>query len=44
MEETMRKKVRKGCANVIANAVRQIALTSLDSLRPVAIELEITVM
>lgn len=33
----MRKKVRKGCANVIANAVRQIALTSLDSLRPVAI-------
>ena len=34
---TMRKKVRKGCANVIANAVRQIALTSLDSLRPVAI-------
>ena len=37
MEETMRKKVRKGCANVIANAVRQIALTSLDSLRPVAI-------
>ena len=29
----MRKKVRKGCANVIANAVRQIALTSLDSLR-----------
>lgn len=37
MEETMRKKVRKGCANVIANTVRQIALTSLDSLRPVAI-------
>ena len=33
----MRKKVRKGCANIIANAVRQIALTSLDSLRPVAI-------
>ena len=33
----MRKKVRKGCASIIANAVRQIALTSLDSLRPVAI-------
>ena len=26
MEETMRKKVRKGCANVIANAVRQNSL------------------
>ena len=33
----MRKKVRKGCASIIANAVRQIALTSLDSLRPLGI-------
>ena len=38
MEETMIKKVKKGCANIIANAVRQIALSSLKSLRPVAIK------
>ena len=34
----MIRKVKKGCAKITANAVRQIALTSLDSLRPVAIK------
>ena len=38
MEEIMIRKVRKGCAGIIANAVRQIALSSLKSLRPIAIK------
>lgn len=31
--------VRKGCATVIANVVRQIALTQIKSLRPIAIKI-----
>ena len=31
--------VRKGCAGIIANVVRQIALTQIKSLRPIAIKI-----
>lgn len=34
----MKKKVRKGCAGIIANVLRQITLTGLKSLRPIAVK------
>lgn len=33
----MEKRIRKGCAGIVANVIRQIALTELKSLRPIAI-------
>lgn len=34
----MKRKVRKGCGGIVANAIRQIALTELNCLRPIAVK------